>query len=1292
MKKTNICLKKIINPKRIYNRSYQRFIKSVFNSTLFILFATFVVFTAPVNAQDNVNAGATGVVYDENKNPIPNARVVITRKETGLISRTQTDSNGRFVKNALPPGNYSVEVFAGDKYETGNVQFLFFAAKTTTVVPDFNLKPKISVAAVSTPTPDPNGAVAVNPTPTPIPAPLPKESKTSDLPIGQIRRDGAFSKDEVAAIPLGGTTLVRSFDELALLVPGVAPPPQAIGNSVGPGVGPGVGTSGQFSVNGLRSRANNFMVDGSDNNDEDIGVRRQGFFTLIPQPIESIQEFQIITLLAPAQFGRNLGAQVNVLSQSGTNEFHGNLYTFFNSNKLNARNNFDFVGSNRRIPLTGRQRSGNDVNVILQGNTAAMDRQLFVENTAGNKDSLTFLQGGGTLGGPIVQNKMFFFVSAEGQVLNASQETHFAVPTVEERGFLRTGAEGFTTTNPTRRIFPTSVTGDLLLGLFPFPNDPTGLYGRNTYTRSLPADARGRIVSGKYDYTFGESERRQFFTARYNQTDDRRDLQQVGGAVFSSIRPLTRTDNFSTFLSGGLTDNLTNVVRFSWGRTRLRYEENKYTEELLQPVSGNITNTNDRQFLLNATGLINVTRPSGGLLPSEARYVLGSFNVEEFIGPIGQLNIAGFSPLGVDVFNFPQKRINNTYQIADTIFLKSGSNDFVFGTDIRRTILDSDLPRNSRLLITSTGAFGSSYNPNNSFPVNTGPPICTASLISSNTLCVPRIISPIDLVTSGNTSGVFQTLVLPDNDADISLTFNQFNFFAQDDYTTLKRNLKISFGLRYELNTVPKEADDKIENSFQANLPSEALGLREFVKGRSQIYDLDRNNLAPRIGFAYSPDQSTVIRGGYGIYYDQILGAVVSQSRNVFPTFTTINFGGVPRRVNSMGEPFRISTPYNTACGGTPLVQPGSLNTLNGNLTQQQLFACITSSGFPTPYGATIPERSLDIPFSHQYSVGVEKQLFQRSNTVFSIAYVGTAGRNLLRFSTPNLGRNNIANILGLDFTDSQPDFRGRNDAPARGFSNIGPIDQFETTGRSRYNSLQFQLRGRLDSANQDLQYQISYILGNAKDNVSDVFDLAGAFALPQNSINSSGEYASANFDVRHRFTYNFIYEVPRLNNQNNFLNYFLSDWQIVGTGRYNTGQPFTVNSIYDVNQDGNLTDRLDNLQFITVTDNRRQPLKRTCDPNLGGCLGALAATGTDGSVQRNSFRAGSVLELDIAVSKRFFIKESQNILLRFDVFNFINRANFGVPVRFLEAPNFGQAVETITPGRRIQIVLKYNF
>src|SRR5207245_9918928 len=102
----------------------------------------------------------------------------------------------------------------------------------------------------------------------------------------------------------------------------------------------------------LRSRANNFTVDGSDNNDEDIGVRRQGFVALVPQPIESIQEYQVITLLAPAQFGRNIGAQVNAVSKSGGNKVHGKAYGFFNSSQLNARDFFDSKSGNNVLPLT----------------------------------------------------------------------------------------------------------------------------------------------------------------------------------------------------------------------------------------------------------------------------------------------------------------------------------------------------------------------------------------------------------------------------------------------------------------------------------------------------------------------------------------------------------------------------------------------------------------------------------------------------------------------------------------------------------------------------------------------------------------------------------------------------------------------------------------------------------------------------------------------------------------------------------------------------------------------------
>lgn len=1316
MNKASNMSKKIAGSKGFCNCVNLKLIKHVMHLAIFFLLClSLFIFDAQVKAQTQVDGAFTGLVFAVNgntKSPIPNTNVRITSKDTGLEINVQTDENGRYLTGPLPPGEYTVEVEPLQNFQTpSKLDATLYATERIHVLPDFNLVSVDSITKTIN-TSDPSGVTSTTTPPTPK-----VEPTTGSYERGLVfepSRGGVFTNKEVTNLPLGGVTFVRSFDELAFLVPGVAPPPQAIGNSVGPGVGPGVGTSGQFSVNGLRSRANNFMVDGSDNNDEDIGVRRQGFFSLTPQPIESIQEFRIITLLAPAQFGRNLGGQVNVLSKSGGKDFHGTLYTFFNSDRFNARDNFDTVSENKcnvslvegRCPLVGLRLNNTFANVF--DTTSAIPRQFFTFNESGKKDTLTFFQGGGTLGGPIVTNKVFFFVSAEGQLLNASKETHFAVPTVEQRGFRGTGAEGIKKAGSTAfEFFPTTVLGDYILGLFPFPNDPTGLYGRNTYTRVLPASARGRVLSGRFDYRDLEvAGKKQVLTARYDNTDDWRDLQQVGGAVFSSIRPMTRTDNFSTYLTGPLSSSISNVLRFSWGRTRLNFDENKSsnTETYLgRPTGSKIVDPNERRFLLNGLGLVNNTLPGS----SNVIYRSGVRTIEDLLGPVGQVNIFGFSPLGVDVFNFPQKRVNNTYQFADTLLLNTTNHNFTFGTDIRHSILDSELPRNSRLLITSSGGF---LDPNYT---DTGGvvPRCNSSLPNSYFICAPNLIAPIDLIAAGAPTGIFQSLIASGNNAQIKLGFTQLNFFAQDEFRITPK-FTLSCGLRYELNTVPKEADKRIENSFNLapNIPASlANGLDEFLKGRSQIYDSDWNNLAPRIGFAYELTPSTVIRGGYGIYYDQILGAVVSQSRNVFPTFTTLNLAGGQSTSDGSTSPYNIYfCPNNaTICDVKQrvyLIKPGTLNTFNPNVTQQQLFAYLSGANadvrvFPNAYGATIPQKELDTPFSQQYSIGFDQQIFSKK-TVLSIAYVGTTGRNLLRFTTPNLGRNNILSLSTFDTTGGNDlEFTTNSSSPTtsnnqgRRIGGIGPIDQFETTGRSQYNSLQFQLRGRLNPLNQNLQYQFSYTLASAKDDASDVFDLAGSSALPQSSVSFAGEYAPSNFDVRHRFTYNFIYDLPSLNNQNKLLQYTLGGWQIIGTGRYNTGQPFTVNTIYDINKDGNPTDRLNIIDknIIQETGSRHRPIKLIKN-DAASLASLLAPVGSNGSVPRNSFRAGNVLDLDMSINKNFLVREAQNLLLRVDVFNFINRANFGIPVRFLEAPNFGQAVETITPGRRVQIALKYIF
>jgi hypothetical protein len=149
-----------------------------------------------------------------------------------------------------------------------------------------------------------------------------------------------------------------------------------------------------------------------------------------------------------------------------------------------------------------------------------------------------------------------------------------------------------------------------------------------------------------------------------------------------------------------------------------------------------------------------------------------------------------------------------------------------------------------------------------------------------------------------------------------------------------------------------------------------------------------------------------------------------------------------------------------------------------------------------------------------------------------------------------------------------------------------------------------------------------------------------------------------------------------------------LGGLQISGTGQFQTGQPFTVNSIFDVNLDGNLTDRLNNLNGLEVTGDRQQPLRLTTTNTAS----FLAPIGQDGAIARNTFRAGNVLELNLAVAKDVPLAGPHHLNLRMDIFNFINRANFGVPVRLLEAPGFGNATSTVTPGRRIQFSVKYLF
>ena len=374
------------------------------------------------------------------------------------------------------------------------------------------------------------------------------------------------------------------------------------------------------------------------------------------------------------------------------------------------------------------------------------------------------------------------------------------------------------------------------------------------------------------------------------------------------------------------------------------------------------------------------------------------------------------------------------------------------------------------------------------------------------------------------------------------------------------------------------------------------------------------------------------------------------------------------------------------------MTQPGTLNTLNPAVNLQCLVAINTS--FPGGFGFTLPSRTFEMPAAHHYAITFEQQL--KTSLVLSVAYVGTQGRHLIRLTTPNLGPNAYLFPTIINVVNSQPNVAGFAIGPgqridstgavigSRPSPTAGAINIYESSANSRYDSLQIQLRGRFPKAT---QYQVAYTLSRALDDVSDVFDLAGASALPQNSLTAS-ERAFANFDARHRLSYNFIYDLPAMRSHSKAVRLLLGGLQIASLGSYQTAQPFTVNNIWDVNLDGNLTDRLNTTQGLQITGVRSRPLVLTVpDPAT-----LVAPIGQDGQIGRNAFRASNLVDLNLSLSKSFFVAGGRRLILRADVFNFINRANFGIPVRWLGAIGFGQATDTVTPGRRVQFAVKYSF
>jgi hypothetical protein len=1082
-----------------------------------------------------------------------------------------------------------------------------------------------------------------------------------------------FDSRQLLALPFSG---IRTFDDLAFLAPGVAPPPLAIGNNFGPGIGPGVGTSGQFAVNGIRSRANNFTIDGSDNNDEEVGVRRQGFTSLIPQSIESTQAMQVITLLPVPQLGRNMGAQINAVSRSGGRSIHGALYGFFTDRRLKARDTFDLTGGPATFPLT-RSSDGSPVRIGRLTSTGQLldVRPLAPANPVGGENPYTRGQYGFAIGGPVVKDRTHFFASYEHQDINASRESHFAVPTVAHRGLFSSGEVGLKDTAG-NSVYPTSVSGNAFLSLFPFPNNPRGPYGPATFTQVLPASADGDIFSFKLDQNVNAFGKEHILSGRYNFTNDDSILPVTGEALYSTLRAFTRTQNLSLLFDSPISARAANQFRLSYGRTSLRFDEVRNPS--LLPGGKTLIDLRERSFLLNVPYIYNASTAT------EANFqVLDGFDTESVTGPLGQVQVTGYSPLGVDVFNFPQQRTNNTYQLADTFIYDISKHRFTTGLDIRWTHLNSFMDRNFRPLAVFNGAQD------------------VARIVDPRTPTInPQgFYFGRDYLAVGAPTGFFQTYSRGVPDSTIGMKYWQNNLFFADQIR-VRPNFTLTLGLRYELNTVPKEMNRRIESTFNSPEVQRYIaierqltgsifgrtvsGLEDFLAGRFKIYKTDANNVAPHVAFAWDPFKNgkTSIRAGYGIYYDQILGAVISQSRNVFPNFLTINFGGYNPDCQS-NPAGCIKTLFHQLVAQNPYftyAKTGTLNQFNGAFGDPVLAAINAAflTNVTTGPGFILPDAHLKTPYSQHWGLTVERELWR--DFLFSVGYVGTKGTNLLRTATPNLGPNSIAYVSNI-FTQQPfpnapnarfPVFFGINVPPSRSsqipdfrpYPLLGSFTSIESDANSNYHSLQVQMNKRFSYG---VQLTTAYTWSHAIDEASDLFDTAGTPALPQDSYNRAAERGDANFDIRHRFAYSLIWDLPGFKRKDVF-----GGWQLSSTGSFQTGQPYSVLFCCDINRDGNASDR----------------------------ISFLNSSGADpGSAPRNTFRAKGAQLVNLAVNKFFIFRETQKLEIRSEFYNLFNHVNYGIPVNRLFFGNLGiepltqkNYVDTRTPARTIQFGVRYSF
>ncbi|MDQ3684262.1 MAG: TonB-dependent receptor [Acidobacteriota bacterium] len=1154
-----------------------RRILSLLPRTLFCLLLV-TLFSVVANAQFRANL--QGTVSDPAGGVVVGATITLTNNETGQTQQTVSSDEGFYRFSNLAPGSYTITA------EQSGFQ--------KTEIRDYALRAEETQGADIVLT---TGQISETVTVT---------GETQQLQTENADVSRAISTQEVRGLPQVG----RDPYELIRLAPGVfgsgarsgAGGAVSLPNTTGPGGSNNsvfqVENQVPITANGQRVSANNYQIDGVS-----VNSLGQGGAAVITPNQESVKELRVLSSAYSAEYGRNTGAQILVVSQNGTNEFHGSALFKYNAPNLNAFNRYNGPNNSPRDRVTNR-----------------------------------FRQFGGSIGGPVIRERLFFFFSYEGLRASSSNFSTRFVETPQYRQAVINARPG----GVTAAIFGAAGIEPRIANVIDVPC-PSG-FAAGACQRVAGGLDIGSLTGARGQYV-------RLGNSVGGGLDGIPDIQFVQ----LSVPNISRGDQFNTRFDYNQGNNTFAVSTYFTRRNDLGANESGASRPLADV----------RTQPLNSAVTLTFNRVISETIVNEARFNFTRFNFDQ----LASASETNYGIPRVEVEGLPFDRIRfgaeqgeaspavfaqNTFEFRDTINVVLGNHALRIGGEIRREQDNNNLVGGARPIYTFSGLF----NLANDTPIFEG--------VNTD----PRTGAP------GNAQRYFRT--------------GDYAAFIQDDWKA-RPNLTLNLGLRYEYFTPLKEKRGQLSNLIIDG--TDLLNSRVEIVDR--LFEGDRNNFSPRLGFAYSPNfgerfggllnqNRAVIRGGFGIAYNRVPNVLFNQTRGNPPFFARNNIC-CGTASEDFGEPF---APLNDNPANPPriLYALGADNSIFGYPINPALAQGIDPvSGGLLNNTVEVYGTPQDFPNAYIYTYSLEMQYNLPIDLVASLGYQGSAGHHFIR-------------ILPLNVL-STPNPR------------FAPVFFIQPDVNTNYNALNASLSRRFA---QGLQFNLQYRFSKSIDTLS--FEGPGFVTNQTFPQDQSTERGPSDFDVRHYFTTSGLYEIPFFKNRNTVAGKILGGFEISGILTAHSGFPWTPVSGFAVSTPsgqtvspsrpiayfGGALDDTSNNAFIRPGGNF--PNGNAITNNPGGTQSTpyfLLGNGRPG-IGRNSFRGPRYFAVDMSLTKKFglpsFLRlgEAANFEVRanfFNIFNQLNLAPFGFSSSStnIYSNTFGQAERGLA-GRVVEFQARLRF